>query len=138
MLTRGLTVSALLVSVALFGCGNDGEDVVPTSASYPEATLRIEIETLDTGLLKGHAFAEAEDGWTVSSFSVEARDDKGVAWQVIEPDVSGVGGANVSEFFEVVVQELPRGGELTVEAVATLQDADGSEIERRVADTWPP
>lgn len=100
--------------------------------------MRITIETLDTGLLKGHAFADAEDGWIVSAFAVTARDDSDVGWQVIEPEVSGVGGTNVSEFFEVVIQELPRGSQITVEAVATFRDASGADIEQRVVDNWPP
>jgi hypothetical protein len=138
MLKVGLSLIVVMIAAALPGCGDDGEDVSPARASFPEGSLRIEIESLDTGLLKGHAFAEAVDGWIVSSFTVEARDDQGVAWQVIEPDVSGIGGADVNEFFEVVVQELPRGGTLTVEAVAILRDASGTEIERRVSDDWPP
>lgn len=135
---RGLILSAVIVAAALTGCGDGNGEAPPASASFPEGSLRIEIETLDTGLLKGHAFAEAAGDWTVVSFSVVAHDDSGVGWQVIEPDVSGIGGGEVSEFFEVVVQELPRGGQVTVEAIATLRDADGAEIERRVVDNWPP
>jgi hypothetical protein len=134
----GLALTIVMIATALSGCGDGGEDVLPASASFPEGSLRIEIESLDTGLLKGHAFAEAEDGWIVSSLSVEAHDEAGVTWQVLEPEKSGVGGTDASEFFEVVVQELPRGSEITVEAIATLRNPDGSEVERTVADNWPP
>lgn len=136
---RGLILGAVALAVVLSACGDDdGGEAVPTSTSFPESSLSIEIETLDTGLLKGHAFAEAEDGWIVAEFSVTARDDSGIGWQVIEPDVSGIGGASVSEFFEVVIQELPRGDQLTVEATATLRDTSGTQIERAVVDKWPP
>lgn len=129
-----------MLAVALSGCGGDDDDDAPqpASTSFPEGSLRIEIETLDTGLLKGHAFAEAEEGWIVSAFSVEARDDSGVVWQVIEPEVTGVGGTSVSEFFEVVIQELPRGDQVAVEAVATFRNENGVTSEQTVVDNWPP
>jgi hypothetical protein len=100
--------------------------------------LRIEIETLDTGLLKGHAFVDATEDWIVADLRVEAQDEEGVVWAVIEPEKTGIGGANASDFFEVTIQELPRGQQITVEAVASLQMADGTVVERRVADQWPP
>lgn len=50
----------------LAACGgdDDGEETpVPSAnAMFEEGTLRIEIELLDTGLLKGHAFGEAVEG----------------------------------------------------------------------------
>jgi len=139
MLTRLLAMPVVVLALGLVACGDDdGEEVAPASTAFPEGSMRIEIETLDTGLLKGHAFADAEDGWTVATFSVEAHDDSGVVWQVIEPEVTGVGTASVSEFFEVVIQELPRGEQLTVEAVAILRNESGAQIERRVVDNWPP
>lgn len=131
---------ALLLAIA--GCG-DGDGDAPqrptaAAASFEEGTLRVEIETLDTGLLKGHAYADAADGWSVAELRVVAEDDSGVTWQVIEPERNGIGGANASVFFEVVIQELPRGDQLNVEAISVLQGGDGATVERRVVDKWPP
>jgi hypothetical protein len=143
MLVRVAVALVLALAVTVTGCGggDNGDDDEPqpsASASFPEGDLRIEIEMLDTGLLKGHAFADAADGWVVSAFSVTAQDEGAVVWHVVEPEVTGVGGPNVQEFFEVVLQELPRGEQITVEAIATLRDSSGAEVERRVVDNWPP
>lgn len=137
-----LRVQAVLVALAAIAvaCGDDsgGNSTASVSESFSEGDLRIDIETLDTGLLKGHAFANASEGWVVAAFGVEVTDPGGVSWRVIEPEINGVGGPNVSEFFEVVIQELPRGEQVSVEAVATFQDNSGMQVERRVVDNWPP
>ena len=132
----------LLITLALalsIACGDhdDGAPAPSASASFPEGEMRIEIELLDTGLLKGHAYGDAAEGWVIPAFHVEATDPGGTQWRVIEPQTSGIGGASVTDFFEVVIQELPRGDQLMIEAIATFQADDGSVVERRVVDNWP-
>ena len=137
MILRIMALSMMALSAVISACG--GDDGAPTQrATYDEGELRIRIEILDTGLLKGHAFADAAEGWVVTGLRVEAHDEEDVAWPVIEPERTGIGGANATVFFEVAIQELPRGDQITVEAIATLQKGDGTVIERRVSDEWPP
>lgn len=144
MIRRLILTLALVPALAAYsaGCGDDDNGgatpVPPASQSFSEGDLRIEIETIDTGLLKGHAFGTAAEGWTISAFRVEAVTDEGVVWNVIEPEVTGIGTAHVEEFFEVVIQELPRGEQLAVEAIAELTDESGAQVERTVVDKWPP
>ena len=132
--TLALVTTVLLVSA----CGDDDGTSLTAQTSFEEGELRIQIEILDTGLLKGHAFVDAADDWIVTGLRVEANDEEDVSWPVIEPERTGIGSANAQEFFEVTIQELPRGQQITVEAIATLQHSDGSTVERRVADNWPP
>lgn len=131
--TLVLAATVLLVSA----CGDDGSPPI-AQTSFEEGELRVQIEILDTGLLKGHAFVDAADDWIVTDLRVEANDEEDVSWPVIEPERTGIGSANAQEFFEVTIQELPRGQQITVEAIATLQHSNGSIVERRVADNWPP
>jgi len=137
MILRIAVLSMIALALGISACG--GDESAPTQrATYDEGELRIQIETLDTGLLKGHAFVDAAEGWVVKDLRVEAHDEENVPWPVIEPERTGIGGANATEFFEVTIQELPRGQQITVEAVATLQERDGTVLERRVRDEWPP
>ncbi|MFQ5472223.1 MAG: hypothetical protein ACE5FA_04975 [Dehalococcoidia bacterium] len=138
MIFRAATLAIAVTLLLLSACGG-GDDSPPTArTSFEEGELRVRIEVLDTGLLKGHAFVDAADGWIVTGLRVEANDEEDVSWPVIEPERTGIGSATAQEFFEVAIQELPRGQQITVEAIATLQNSDGSTVERRVADSWPP
>jgi hypothetical protein len=118
--------------------GDGGPDEEPGgSASYEEADLSVAAELLDTGLIKGNAGVEAAEGWRITALSVTATTPKGVKWGVIEFP-SGIGSASGSEFFEVQVQELPRGDQLAIELHVTLQSEDGQTVERTAVDHWPP
>jgi hypothetical protein len=100
----------------------------------------MEIEFLDTGLLKGHAYADAADGWKVERISVSAVDHEDAGWTMIEPpgEQVGFGTASANEFFEVRLEELPRGEQLTITQTVTFQDDAGVLVERSVEDHWPP
>ena len=98
----------------------------------------MEIELLDVGLLKGHSYANANDGWTVVSMRVEAEDQEGVGWPVIEPEFIGLGTEEASDFFEVTLQELPRGEQITVTTTVGFSDEAGQTTERVAIDHWPP
>lgn len=137
--------AALLVIAALVGataCGGDDDDAEPTRVisseeSYDEGNVRMGIETLDTGLLKGHSYADAAEGWTVEEIHVTAVDDDGQDWPVIEiPETTTPEEATL--FFEVTVQELPRGDQVTITTTTTFTNDAGEEAERTAADTWPP
>lgn len=146
---RALAAAPAIVLAALLaaGCsstaqaptdGENGADGEPGgSASYEEAELTIAAELLDTGLLKGNAGVEAAEGWRITAISVTATTPDGVEWGVIEFP-SGIGSSSGSEFFEVQVQELPRGDQLAIELHVTLQSDDGQEVERTAVDHWPP
>lgn len=69
---------------------------------------------------------------------MDATTDDGTAWGVLAPELTGVGTANVEEFFEVVIEELPRGEQVAVEAIATFTNDSGVQVEHRVVDKWPP
>lgn len=136
-------LAALGAALAAFlllslGCGNGGNKTPSQQETYDEGKVRIEIETLDTGLVKGHAYADAKDGYKVASIKVTATDHKGASWNVLEPETSGFGSPSAQTFFEIVVQEIPRGKQLTVTATATFEDAGGNKVERTATDTWPP
>lgn len=130
------TVTAILLSA--ISCGNGGGSSPSSDQSYDEGKVRLQIEVLDTGLVKGHAFADAKDGYKVASIKVTAVDHKGASWNVLEPETSGFGSPSAQSFFEVVVQEIPRGKKLTVTATATFEGPDGAKTERTATDTWPP
>ncbi|HET8944626.1 MAG TPA: hypothetical protein VFO59_07580 [Dehalococcoidia bacterium] len=132
-----LLVPALLVSACGDDDGPEPTPVISSEESYAEGTVRMGIETLDTGLLKGHSYAEAEDGWTVQEIHVTAVDEKSRSWPVIEIPESGTGEA-ATLFFEVTIQELPRGDQVTVTTEVTFRNDAGDETERTAADTWPP
>jgi hypothetical protein len=148
--SSSVTFAATIAVVLLIaGCGgsedqpaNGGSEdgVGPVTASFDEGTIRMEIEFLDTGLLKGHAYADATDGWTVERISVLAMDHEGSAWTMIEPpgEQVGFGTASASEFFEVRLEELPRGEQLTITQTVTFTDGEGAVVERSVEDRWPP
>jgi hypothetical protein len=145
---RWAPAPALLLLFLVAACSNtahaptDGENGADDggpggSASYEEAELTIAAELLDTGLLKGNATVEAAEGWRITALSVSATTPKGAKWGVIEFP-SGIGSASGSEFFEVQVQELPRGDQLAVELHVTLESDDGQTVERTAVDHWPP
>jgi len=133
-----LAVLAMLTA----GCGDDDEGSGPTPVisseeSYDEGSVKMGIETLDTGLLKGHSYAEAADGWAVQEIHVTAEDERGQSWPVIEiPEETGA--AKSTLFFEVTIQELPRGDQVTITTATTFKNDAGVEAERTAADIWPP
>ncbi len=133
-----LTWAALLVLALLpAACGGDNGDSNRSDKSYDEGSVRMEIETLDTGLLKGHSYAEAADRWAVQEIHVTAVDEKGQSWPVIEiPEETGE--AKATLFFEVTIQELPRGDQVTITTVTKFKNDAGEEAERTAADIWPP
>ncbi len=134
-----LTLTLVAASFACGGGDNDDAAKTPTSnESYAEGKVRIEVEYLDTGLLKGHSYADASSGYKVTAMKVEAVDHKGASWNVLEPEKTGVDSANASEFFEIVIQEIPRGKQLTLTTAVTFEDASGNKVERTAVDSWPP
>jgi hypothetical protein len=96
----------------------------------------MQIEMLDTGLLKGHSYVDAAEGWTIQGVSVTAVTDQGKEWGVIE--IREEGDADHTVFFEVQIQELPRGDQVTVTTTAFLGNDTGLSSERTVSDEWPP
>ncbi|HET9476937.1 MAG TPA: hypothetical protein VFP63_05575 [Dehalococcoidia bacterium] len=141
MVRRWSWAALLVTAVVAVACGDDDgsgpAQVVSSEESYDEGTVRMGIETLDTGLLKGHSYAEAEDGWEAQEIHVTAVDEKGQRWPVIEiPESSTEDAATL--FFEVTIQELPRGDLVTVTTEVTFRNDAGDEVERTAADTWPP
>lgn len=138
---RRTWAALLALMLILAACGDDDGSgptpVISSEETYTEGTVKMGIETLDTGLLKGHSYAEAADGWTVQEIQVTAVDEKGQDWPVIEiPESSGPDAASL--FFEVTIQELPRGDQVMVSTSTTFKSDAGEEVERTAADTWPP
>jgi hypothetical protein len=138
-----LACAALLVVLLLAGCGDDDDapEPEPTTSSeetFDEGTVRMVIEVLDTGLLKGRAYVTAAEGWRVDGIDIVAADEAGVDWPVIEiPEKQDA--TDFVEFFEVTIQELPRGDQVTVTAKAFfIGDTPGLTSERSVQDQWPP
>ena len=134
---------ALLASLACDGGGAPPEAsptslASPTTATdFPEGRVTVHVDLIDTGLLKGTARAEAAEGWKVTAVRVSAVDPKGAKWPVLEfPE--GLGTKTAEEFFEVVLQELPRGEQLEVTATATFENGQGEEVKRDGMDHWPP
>ena len=140
MLRRTLSVLVLVAAVVSAPCGGSDEDAPASSEEFPEGRVRMEIEYLDTGLLKGHGYADAAAGWRVAVISVSAMDEEGAQWIVIEPpgEQEGFGSASANEFFEVRLEELPRGQQITVKQMVVFEDASGNPVERAVEDHWPP
>lgn len=140
---RGWPSAALLaLAAALFAlaaaCGGNGNAPEGgVSASFDEGTATLSIDTLDVGLLKGNVVVEAAEGWRVAGLTVEAHDPKGSNWSVLEFPES-VGSQRAEDFFEVVLQELPRYQQIKVTLKATFAGDDGTEVERELTDTWPP
>jgi hypothetical protein len=140
----GVLMSAvMLTAMFLAGCGDDGNEnggdsggQSASEATYDEGTIRMEIELLDTGLLKGHSYVDSADGWTVASVNVTAVADDGTEWGVIE--IKEQGDADSVTFFEVQVQELPRGDQITLTTTATFSHDNGLMAERAATDKWPP
>ncbi len=124
--------------IAVAACSDNTRAPSDSDVSYPEGSVRMEIEYLDTGLLKGHSYAVAAAGWHAASIKVEAVDQKGAAWPVLEPERTGVNSASATEFFEVTLQELPRGQQITVTTSVVFEDEDGNTAERSASDRWPP
>jgi hypothetical protein len=141
----GLLTAACAVLAVACGNGDSAGSPGPTpsppkgaaAAEFSEGTLAITIDMLDVGLLKGNVSAEASSEHRVTAVTVAAVDPKGTRWKVLEfPE--GLGSREASEFFEVVLQELPRSQQIEVTATATFQDGDGAKVEREVKDYWPP
>lgn len=131
------TWAALLVPALLLGACGGGDDSDTTEKSYEEGNVRMAIETLDTGLLKGHSFAEAAEGWTVEAIHVTAETETGQKWPVIEiPEETTAEKATL--FFEVTIGELPRGQQVTMTTTTTFKNGSGEQVERTAADAWPP
>jgi len=107
------------------------------SETYDEGKVTIGISLLDVGLVKGGMAAEANGDWRVAAVEVTAADPTGAMWSVLEFP-QGVGSSKATEFFEVVLQELPRGKQITITATATFEGTDGAKAERTAADRWPP
>jgi hypothetical protein len=59
---------------------------------------------------------------------------------MIEPpgEQVGFGTASASEFFEVRLEELPRGEQLTITQTVIFETAAGAAVERSIEDRWPP
>ncbi len=139
---RWAWAALLILPLVMVACGGDGDDpgqtpVISSEESYDEGKVRMGIETLDTGLLKGHSYAEAEDGWTIEAIHVTAVDEKGQGWPVIEiPE--GQADQESTLFFEVTIQELPRGQQVTITTITTFKNDAGVVAERTAGDIWPP
>jgi hypothetical protein len=131
------TVATSLATLFIAACGGGASEPTGGHETYSEGTVRLAVEMLDTGLLKGNAFADASDGWTIFAIRVEAVDHREASWPVIEFP-QGQGSAHGQEFFEVTIQELPRGEKVAVTVVVTFENADGDRIERTATDLWPP
>jgi hypothetical protein len=137
-----LACAAIFSAITLAVCGGDDDEPVAeptdsTEATFDEGTVRMEIELLDTGLLKGHSYATSIGDWTIDGIDVVAVDEKGVDWQVIEiPEKQD--DQEAVEFFEVTIQELPRGDQITVTTKVFFLTAAGLQAERTVLDRWPP
>jgi hypothetical protein len=132
-------VAALLLVVA---CGGDGDDndggsgIEEETVDFDEGSILMDIEFLDTGLLKGRAYVNAADGWNVEGVDVRAVLENGTEWGVIEiPETSD---ADSTTFFEVQVGELPRGQQVSLSTAVTFAGNDGATIQRTVTDQWPP
>jgi len=140
MLSRSLFALVLVTTVVSAACGGSEENLPASNEEFPEGRVRMEIEYLDTGLLKGHGYADAVEGWRVALISVSAVDPDGGQWIVIEPlgEQVGFGSPNANEFFEVRLAELPRGQQITIKQMVVFEDAAGNPVERTVEDRWPP
>ncbi len=130
--------AALLIFLVLpAACGGGSDSGVSSDESYDEGSVKMNIETLDTGLLKGHSYANAAQGFTVEKVHVAAVDQKQKTWPVIEiPEETAADKATL--FFEVTIQELPRGNQVTITTTTTFKNSAGVEVERTAADIWPP
>jgi hypothetical protein len=135
----GIAAAAALLFVVACDDGESDEDSGSSeeqSASFDEGTIRMDIEFLDTGLLKGRSYVNAADGWSVEGVDVTAVLDDGTEWGVIE--IPEEGDADWITFFEVQVQELPRGDQVALTTSATFVGGGGTTVERTVTDKWPP
>jgi len=136
---RAYQIAGALILAALASACGGGDDSPQAGGreSFPEGEITVAVEMLDTGLVKGNASAEAKSGWIVASMVVSAVDPRGANWQVLEfPE--GVGSASATEFFEIVLQELPRGQQLTITATVQFEAEDGNQVQRAAIDLWPP
>jgi hypothetical protein len=134
-----LLLATVLLATGCNGGGDDGGEEDPPASqevSYDEGTIRMEIETLDTGLLKGHSYVDAAEGWSVGDVSVTAVTTEERDWGVIEIDEEG--DVDSVTFFEIQVGELPRGQQVVVTTTAFFTDSGGLTSERSVEDQWPP
>lgn len=139
----GLGIAALVAVFLVAACDSEGgDDTADTpapgekSGTFEEGTIRMDIEFLDTGLLKGHSYVDAAAGWSVEGTRVAAVTDDGTDWGVIE--IPEEGDADSVVFFEVQVQELARGDQVTLTTTAFFTNGDGSSVQQTVTDTWPP
>jgi hypothetical protein len=145
---RVVLLSVALLSLAILAaCGGGGssDDGGPDGAtpdegvtqSFGEGDITVDINTLDTGLIKGSASARAAEGWHVTDIVVAASDPEGHDWNVLQLPQDAIDRGRTM-VFEVVLQELARGEQIDVTAVAIFEDEDGNRVERRLTDTWPP
>ena len=139
----GPGIAALTAVLLLVACDSGGGDDSPDasapgeqSATFDEGTIRMDIEFLDTGLLKGHSYVDAAEGWSVEGVNVTAVLDDGTDWGVIE--IPEEGEADYITLFEVQVGELQRGKQVTLTTTAFFTEAGGATVEQAVTDTWPP
>jgi hypothetical protein len=140
MFARTVALIAVGAAALSAACGDSEEGASANGQSYTEGRIRMEIEYLDTGLLKGHAYADAAGGWRVGTIAVSAEDHDGGQWIVIEPpgEQVGFGTPSASEFFEVRLEELPRGQQIRITQTVRFEDDAGQTVERTVEDRWPP
>jgi len=132
---------AAFLALTLVACGDDAgeselEPTSPSEVTFDEGTVRMEIETLDVGLLKGRSYADATEGWTIEGIDVTAVTEQG-EWGVIEiPEQEEA--AHAVKFFEVQIQELPRTEQVTVRTTVFFLSDTGFRAEHTVEDHWPP
>jgi hypothetical protein len=137
-----LALAAVLAAATIMGCddaeddpdGNTSSD--EETVSFDEGTILMDIEFLDTGLLKGRSYVNAAEGWEADGLTVTAALDDGTRWGVIE--IPEQGDADSTTFFEVQVQELPRGDQVTLTTTAFFVSESGARSQRAITDTWPP
>ena len=96
----------------------------------------MQIETLDTGLLKGHSYVDPGQGWNLDDVKVTAVTDDGKKWGVI--DIPEQSSAKSTTFFEVQIGELPRGKQVTVTTTAFFSNGTSITAQHAVEDKWPP
>jgi hypothetical protein len=128
-----------LALIALVSACGDSESSSETGGreDFGEGEVSVAVDMIDSGLVKGNATAEAKEGWIVSDLAVTAVEPNGTGWRVLEFR-EGLGSRSASEFFEVVLQELPRGQQLTITATVTFEGENGTPVKRAAIDYWPP
>ena len=130
-------VGTLVLVLVVSACAQEAGAPSGDQERFAEGEVAVTVDVVDTGLLKGTMSAEAKGGWKVAAIGVRAVDPGDVDWRVLEfPE--GLGLKNATGLFEVVLQELPRGQQLTITATATFEDDEGNQVMRTAVDHWPP